>query len=98
VSEEDATMVKGLIWWAGQALIAVFSLGVLVLGIDLCRAAFHLKEPYHFMLTLFASNLIILVSAAFFAGLIVRAIGRLKGRHPARFHTAMRDETEPPKR
>ena len=91
-------MVKGLIWWAGQALIAVFSLGVLVLGIDLCRAPFHLKEPYHFVLTLFASNLIILVGAAFCAGLTVRAIGRLKGRHPTRSPTAMRDETEPPDR
>lgn len=98
MSEEDSTVVKGLIWWAGQALIAVFSLGVLILGIDLCRAAFHLQEPYHFMLTLFASNLIILVGAALCAGLIARAISRLKGRHPTRSPTAMQDEKQPPER
>jgi hypothetical protein len=91
-------MVKGLIWWAVQVLIAVFSLGVLFLGIDLCQAAFHLKDPYHFILTLFASNLIILVGAALCAGVIVRMISRLKGRYPARSHPAVQNETEPPDR
>ena len=75
-------MIKALIWWAGQALVGAFSLSALVLGIDLCRAAFHLKEPYQFILTFFASNLIVLVSAALFAGLIARMIGRLKRRKP----------------
>jgi ABC-type thiamin/hydroxymethylpyrimidine transport system permease subunit len=88
-------MVKGLIWSAGQALIGVFSLGFLLVGIDLCRAAFHLKEPYQFILTLFASNLIILISAALCAGVIVRTISRLKGRYGTRTHAAVQDETEP---
>ena len=91
-------MVKSLVWWAVQALIAVFSLGVVFLGIDLCRAAFHLQDPYHFILTLFASNLIILVGAALCAGIIVRTISRLKGRYPASPRAAAGDETEPPDR
>jgi hypothetical protein len=74
-------MMKALIWWAGQSLMGLFFLGFLFLGIDLCRASFHLKEPYQFILTFFASNLIILVSAALLAGLIVRIIGRVRGRH-----------------
>ena len=74
-------MMKALIWWAGQSFMGVFCLGFLFLGIDLCRASFHLKEPYQFILTFFASNLIMLVSAALLAGLVVRIIGRVRGRH-----------------
>lgn len=88
-------MVKALIWWAGQSLMGVFFLGFLVLGIDLCRASFHLKEPYEFILTFFASNLIILVSIALLAGLIVRIVGRVKGRQEDPHHPDP-SETEPP--
>jgi hypothetical protein len=88
-------MVKALIWWTGRSLMGVFFLGFLVLGIDLCRASFHLKEPYQFILTFFASNLIILVSAALLAGLIVRAIGRVRGSHQPPPHSGP-SETEPP--
>ncbi|HVO83332.1 MAG TPA: hypothetical protein VMU60_02790 [Syntrophobacteria bacterium] len=88
-------MLKALIWWVGQSLMGLFSLGFLVLGIDLCRASFHLKEPYQFILTFFASNLIILVSAALLAGLIVRIIGRVRGRHRNPPHPG-RTDTEPP--
>ena len=88
-------MIKALIWWVGQSLMGLFFLGFLVLGIDLCRASFRLKEPYQFILTFFASNLIILVSAALFAGLIVRIIGRLRGRPETTPHPAPSD-MEPP--
>jgi hypothetical protein len=91
-------MVKGLIWWAGQALIAVFSLGFLLVGIDLCRAAFHLKDPYQFILTLFASNLVILISAVFCAGVVVRVISRLRGSHAAPSRAARENEPEAPDR
>jgi hypothetical protein len=89
-------MVKGLMWWAGQTLIGLFSLGFLLVGIDLCRAAFHLKDPYQFILTLFASNLVILISAVFCAGVVVRVISRLRGSHVPPSRAAMENETEPP--
>lgn len=88
-------MMKALIWWAGQSFMGVFCLGFLFLGIDLCRASFHLKEPYQFILTFFASNLIILVSVALLAGLIFRVIGRVRGRHQSPSHPELSD-TEPP--
>jgi hypothetical protein len=90
-------MVKALIWWAAQSLMGVFFLGFLFLGIDLCRASFHLKEPYQFILTFFASNLIILVSAALLAGLVVRVIGRVRGRRQTPPQSGP-SETEPPDR
>jgi hypothetical protein len=89
-------MVKGLFWWVGQALIGLFSLGFLFMGIDLCRGAFHLKDPYQFILTLFASNLVILISAVFCTGVIVRTINRLKGRSVAPSRAATQDKAEPP--
>jgi hypothetical protein len=88
-------MMKAVIWWVGQSLMGLFFVSFLVLGIDLCRASFHLKEPYQFILTFFASNLIILVSAALLAGLIVRIIGRVRGRHETPQHPEPSD-TEPP--
>ena len=88
-------MVRDLIWWAAQSLMGLFFLGFLLLGVDLCRASFHLKEPYQFILTFFASNLIILVSAALLAGLIVRIVGRVRGGHQTPSHPAPSD-TEPP--
>jgi hypothetical protein len=89
-------MVKALIWWAGQSLMGLFFLVFLVLGIDLCRASFHLKEPYQFILTFFASNLIILVSAALFAGVIVRMIGRVRSRKQPPPHPDPSDAEPPP--
>jgi hypothetical protein len=90
-------MVKALIWWAGQSLMGLFFLVFLFLGIDLCRASFHLKEPYQFILTFFASNLIILVSVALLAGVIVRIIGRVRSRHQTPPHPEPSDaEPRPP--
>lgn len=87
--------MKALIWWTGKSLMGLLFLCFLVLGIDLCRASFHLKEPYQFILTFFASNLIILVSAALLAGLIVRIIARVRGRHQTPPHPDP-PEKEPP--
>jgi len=88
-------MVKALVWWVGHSLMGLFFLCFLFLGIDLCRASFHLKEPYQFILTFFASNLIILVSAALLAGLIVRIVCRVKGQHQTPPHSDP-SETDPP--
>jgi hypothetical protein len=88
-------MMKALIWWTGKSLVGLFFIGFLLLGIDLCRASFRLKEPHQFILTFFASNLIILVSAALLAGLIVRIIGRVRGRHQAPPHPVPSDTEQP---
>jgi hypothetical protein len=71
-------MVKVLLWWSKKAAGAVLSIFFLILGIDLCMAAFRLKHPHQFILTFFASNLIILISAVFLAGIIVRVVIRLR--------------------
>ena len=66
--------------YAGAGLIRFVKLFLLILagcfflafGIHLLIAAYSLKDPFYFVMTFFASNLIILISAALLAGFIVR--------------------------
>ena len=46
----------------------------LIFGIDLLMAAYSLKSPQYFILTFFASNLIILISAVGIAGFLIRLV------------------------
>ena len=71
-------MVRKVLWWTLSSASAVLSIFFLFLGIHLCWASFHLGHPHLFILTFFASNLIILISVVILAGVIVRIIGRLR--------------------
>ena len=76
-------MLRRLVWWALSTASAMLSIFFLFLGIDLCRASFQLNHPHQFILTFFASNLIILISLAILAGVIVRMVSRLRQDEPA---------------
>ena len=66
--------------YSGAGLLRRLKLVLLILagcfflafGIHLLIAAYSLKDPFDFVMTFFASNLIILISAALLAGFIVR--------------------------
>jgi hypothetical protein len=47
-------------------------------GIQLLISAYQLKNPFWFVMTFFASNLIILISAALLVGFIVRMVSSRK--------------------
>jgi hypothetical protein len=47
----------------------------LLLGIEIVIHAYRLKNPYHFILSFFASNLIIMISGVILTGIIYRMIG-----------------------
>ncbi|NCO61569.1 MAG: hypothetical protein COZ70_02765 [Deltaproteobacteria bacterium CG_4_8_14_3_um_filter_51_11] len=47
-------------------------------GIQLLVAAYHLNNPSYFILTFFASNLIILISAVLILGFILRMVKRIR--------------------
>jgi hypothetical protein len=66
--------VNILLWWVRQALLVAVGLFFLLFGIYLLIAAYHLKNPYTFIMTFFASNLIILISAVLVLGFILRMI------------------------
>lgn len=61
-------------WWLRHILLAIGGLFFLGFGIQLLIAAYGLKDPFHFVMTFFASNLIILISATLLAGFIFRMV------------------------
>ena len=65
-------------WWIWQTFLIVLSAFFLVMGIMICIYSYQLNNPFHFILSFFASNLIILISAVIFAGLIYRMVGVYK--------------------
>jgi hypothetical protein len=63
---------KGLLWWAGQIILFFLSLFFLAFGVHVLILAYHLKDPFQFILTFFASNFIILISGAIAIGQVFR--------------------------
>jgi cytochrome b561 len=61
----------------------MLSIFFLFMGIELCWASFQLNHPHQFILTFFASNLIILISLVILLGVVLRMIGRLRQGDPA---------------
>lgn len=68
-------------WWFSQIILVVLSIFFIILGIDLLYTAYQLGEPFSFIMTFFASNFIILISATLlfsFVYKIVRYIRKTK--------------------
>lgn len=65
-------------WWIRNAGLTLGGLFFLMFGIQLLVAAYHLNNPSYFILTFFASNLIILISAVLILGFILRMVKRIR--------------------
>ena len=63
-----------LFWWIRQIVLILLSAFFLFFGIQLLISAYKLKDPYVFIMTFFASNFIILISAALIIGFAYRMI------------------------
>ena len=61
-------------WWIRQVVLLAAGGFFLVFGIQICRAAFRLNDPFMFIFTFFASNFIILISAALMIRFILQAV------------------------
>ena len=62
------------IWWMKQIVLVILGGFYLYFGIHLLIASYQMNNPLAFMLTFFASNLIILISAALLVGFTYRMI------------------------
>ena len=71
-------MVRKLLWWTACGASAIMAIFFLFVGISLCIASYNLNHPHQFILTFFASNLIILISVVIIVAVIIRVIGRLR--------------------
>ncbi len=70
--------MSDIFWWIRQVIFTLVGCFFLLFGIHLLISAYHLKNPFWFIMTFFASNLIILISAALLAGFIMGMIGKHK--------------------
>ncbi|MBT8340694.1 MAG: hypothetical protein KJP07_11830, partial [Desulfatitalea sp.] len=57
-----------------HGLIVTLSLCFLAFGVQVLLSAYQLQDPFSFVLTFFASNLIILISAAVAVGFTLRLL------------------------
>ena len=65
-------------WWVTQILLAVTALFFIFFGIDLLFVAYRIPEPFSFIMTFFASNLIILISAVLFLNFVIKIFTFIK--------------------
>jgi hypothetical protein len=61
-------------WWVKQIILIVLGGFYLYFGVHLLLASYQLNNPFYFLMTFFASNFIILISAALLIGFAYRLI------------------------
>jgi hypothetical protein len=66
--------MTNFIWWIRQIVLMSVSAFFLYFGIRLLISAYQLNDPFTFLMTFFASNFIILISAALMIGFAYRMI------------------------
>ena len=66
--------MSDLFWWLRQIVLLSVGAFFLYYGIQLLISAYGLKDPYTFVMTFFASNFIILISATLIVGFAYRMI------------------------
>ena len=66
--------MSNLFWWIRQIVLISISAFFLYFGIQLLGSAYKLNDPFTFLMTFFASNFIILISAALMIGFAYRMI------------------------
>ena len=65
-------------WWVTQIILALLAIFFIIFGIDLLYTAYQLNEPFSFIMTFFASNLIILISATLLFSFVYKIVRYIK--------------------
>jgi len=63
-----------IIWWIRQLVLILLGSFFLYYGVKLLISSYDLNDPYTFLMTFFASNFIILISAALVVGFAYRMV------------------------
>ncbi len=66
--------MSGSFWWIRQIVLILLGSFFLYYGIELLISSYGLNDPYTFLMTFFASNFIILISAALVIGFAYRMV------------------------
>jgi len=73
--------MSGIFWWIRQIVLILLGFFFLYYGVQLLISSYGLNDPYTFIMTFFASNFIILISATLifcFAYRMLRVYRQLK--------------------
>ncbi len=65
-------------WWATQIVLALIAIFFILFGINLLYMAYQINDPFSFIMTFFASNFIILISAALLLSFILKIVTNIK--------------------
>jgi nitrogen fixation/metabolism regulation signal transduction histidine kinase len=65
-------------WWVTQIILLVLAIFFIIFGIDLLYTAYQLSEPFSFIMTFFASNLIILISATLLFSFVWKIVSYIR--------------------
>jgi hypothetical protein len=66
--------MAGIFWWIRQVALILLGSFFLYYGVELLISSYDLKDPFSFIMTFFASNFIILISATLIFGFAYRMI------------------------
>jgi hypothetical protein len=66
--------MSAIFWWIRQVILTLAGCFFLLFGLHLLVAAYRLNDPSWFIMTFFASNLIILISITLLIGFVYRMI------------------------
>jgi hypothetical protein len=75
--------------WIKYGALVILSAFFLVFGVHILVASYRLKDPFSFLMTFFASNLIILISGVGVAGFVIRLVQRHRSKGKERKATTL---------
>jgi hypothetical protein len=75
----------GPLWWIGQLMLTGAACFFVFFGISLLMAAYQLKDPFSFIMTFFAANFIILISAVMVVGFVMRTFRKIRAHNTLTF-------------
>ena len=64
--------------WVPHAVLTLIAIFFILFGINLLYMAYQINDPFSFVMTFFASNFIILISAALLLGFIFKMVASIK--------------------
>ena len=74
----EKTPMSAIFFWIRHVVLVIVGVFFMLFGIHVLISAYQLNDPFAFILTFFASNFIILISAALIIGFIYRMKAFLK--------------------
>jgi len=77
--------------WIKYGALIILGCAFLVFGVHVLIAAYRLNDPFDFVMTFFASNLIILISGAGIAGFLIRLVQSRRNKGSRKESTVVKE-------